>query len=700
MPSLARPTGWRRLPWWLPVALLALGLRLAHLAAEQPTLRFSTSQHYFTGGLEVAQHPDPLGYILRDDGWHLFNDVWTVAPLYPLFVAAVLKLLGARLLWVQLVQAGLEALTAVAFGALGRRVSPRFGAWAGVAYAAWWPAIDFAGQTMTEGLHNALMAAAFLALAAVEREGQPPRLGRAALGGALLGVAALARPVSLTFVPLAGLILAWRAGRRQAPRLFAAVALAGTLSVAPWTARNVVFTGDFVVIESISAYTLWYDNAFVKPGRYGQQDRAILEQPTPAARRAKAVELALLNLRTGWRELPEKVETAVRHLVRPAGLYATFVLGEPESLALRLARLLGDDLLLLASLALLPAALAGVGRRLPLLLVAAWVGYVTFMLVVVFHTEVRYRMGLVPPLFTLAAAGLEFALDPDPLLRRRARRAALLGGLAAALVATPYAGLAWRAARAAWRLRPLAAAVERGDLAAAEGLARWAAEAAPASAQPWLRYGRLLAWAGRPAEAAAAYEEAERRQPECWLPSAVLPQLLRQAGRDAEADERLEALTRAFKRPRAWEPLEAAWRELPPPVADELQVGRDDAGALRRFADPRGGARSAARSAGRWSQPGAALRLQPTHATGRYRVTLELASPEPSPLAAPHVRVRCAGAAPAELRLTRAPAPYSFECAPGPGRPLVVELDAPVWNRPGRPVDAGVLVTRMSVDGR
>ena len=65
MPASAWSARWKRLPWWLPIALLALGLRLAHLAAEQPTLRFSTSQHYFTGGLEVAQHPDPLGFVLR-----------------------------------------------------------------------------------------------------------------------------------------------------------------------------------------------------------------------------------------------------------------------------------------------------------------------------------------------------------------------------------------------------------------------------------------------------------------------------------------------------------------------------------------------------------------------------------------------------------------------------------------------------------
>ncbi len=685
---------WARLPWWLPVALLALGLRLAYVLAAQPALRFSTSQHYFTGALEIVQHPQPFDYILRDDGWHLFNDAWTVAPLYPLFVAAVFALFGQHLLGVQLVQAVLEAAAAVGFGALGRRLSPRFGAWAGVAYALWWPSIDFAAQTMTEGLHNAIMAAAFVALASAERadpSDEGPRLRLVGLGSALLGLAALARPVSLTFVPLAGTLLAWRAGRRRALPVLVAAALGGTLVVAPWTLRNVVFTGDLVVIESISAYTLWYDNAFVKPARYGQQDRAILAQPTPAARRAKALELAWLNIRSSWRELPEKAETGLRHVLRPQGLYDVVRLAEPAPLGRQLARVLGDDLLVLLSLALLPAALVAARSRGPLLLLALWLGYVTFMLTVVFHTEVRYRMGLAPPLFAAATGGLQALLDEDPVRRRRARLGLAAGALVAAALVWPYAAPLWGLARAELRLRPLAAAVERGDLAAADAIVGAAAQAAPQAAHPWLRYGRLLAGAGRDPEAARAYEEAERRQPPCWLPAAVLPQLLRQSGRDQEAAARAEALARAFKRPRAWEPQEAAWRELPAPRRDELLVGRDDSGGLRRFSEPRAGAR--------WSQPGAALRLMPTRPATSYRLTLVMASPEPSPHEAPAVRVSCAGRAEHEFRLTRALAPYAFECAPGPGQPIVVELDAPAWNRPGAAVDAGVQVTRLSVGG-
>lgn len=676
-----------RAPWWLLPALLTLGVRLGYVVAVAPALRFSTSQHYFTGALEIAQHARPLEYVLYDDGWHLFNDVWTVAPLYPLFVAALFKLFGASLLVVQALQALLEAATAVLCAALGRRLSPRFGVWAGVAYALWWPAIDFAAQTMTEGLHNALMAAAFLVLADALQGAPERRLRRGAAGGALLGLAALARPVSLTFVPLAAALLALVAGRRRALPTFAAVTCAGALTVAPWTTRNVLCTGDLVVIESISAYTLWYDNAFVKPARFGLQDREILSAPTPAARRATALALARRNLAAAWREIPAKAALGLRHVLRPQGLHEALVLGEPAPFWRRLARVLGDDVLMLLALTLLPAALIAGRARPTLALLALWLGYVLFMLTVVFHTEVRYRMSLMPPLFALAGAGLEALADHDQARRRRARRAALFGGAAAGLALAPFVPLLAQALQAEWRLRPLAEAVARGDLARAEGLAQDAARLAPTAAFPLTRLGTLAARAGHTALALRAYEQAEQRQSTDWRSTVALPQLLRDAGRDGEADARVAALGRQFTRPRAWEPLEIAWQELPAPRRDEIVVGRDDYGALLRFGERRGRVR--------FTQPGAALRLRPTSRAARYRVALLVGSPEPSPYEAPEITATCAGAPEHRLRLSRALTEHEFECAPDEQGVLVVRLATPAWNRPGSPVDAGVRVERL-----
>lgn len=679
----------RRLPWWLPVALLTLCVRLLYVFLAQPTLRFSTSQHYLTGALEIVTNPDPLRYILWDDGWHLFNDVWTVAPLYPLFVAAVFTLFGAKLLSVQLVQAGLEAVAAVGFAGLGRCLSPRYGVWAGVAYALWWPAIEWSGQTMTEGLHNALMALALLVLARVARDEQALSLRRAALGGALLGLAALARPVSLTFLPLAGLLLAFYAGRRRALPLLASMAVAGCLVVAPWTLRNVVCRGDFVVIESISAYTLWYDNAFVKPGRFGQQDREILSQATPAERRGKALELAWRNLSAAPGQLPAKAFVALRHFFRPEGLHEWLVLAEPLSGWRHATRILTDDLPVLLAMSLLFAALgAGRGRG-PFALVVLWLGYLLFMLVVVFHTELRYRIGFTPPLFAAAACGLDALAEPDPHRRRRARWALALGLALAALVLLPYAGRLWRVTRAQLGLGSVRQALAPGEAARAEELVARAAALAPEAAAPWLSYGRWLAASGQDERAARAYEQAEQRQPACWLPSAVLPQLLRQAGQEEAAARRYAAVARAFSRPRAWEPLAAAWAELEAPRQDELVFGRDDFGALLRFGETRAG--------GRWTLRGATLRLQPTRAAAVYRVTLLMGSPAPSPYADPEVGVRTVGRAPLRLRLSRQMARYTFESAPAPGQPVLVELDGPVWNYPHAPVDGGVKVGGMSV---
>jgi len=679
----------RRLPWWLPVALLTLGVRLLYVFGAQPTLRFSTSQHYLTGALEVVTHAQPLQYILYDDGWHMFNDVWTVAPLYPLFVAGVFALFGAKLLSVQIAQAVLETVAAVGFAGLGRRLSPRFGVWAGVAYALWWPAIEWSGQTMTEGLHNTIMSLALVVLAGEAQRGPELRLRRAALGAALLGLGAFVRPVSLTFLPLAGLLLAYYAGRKRAAPVLATMALAGCLVVAPWTLRNVICRGDFVVIESISAYTLWYDNAFVKPGRYGQQDREILSQPTPAERRRKALELAWRNISAAPEQLPDKAWTALRHFFRPEGLHGWLVLSEPLPGWRHVARVFSDDLPVLLSMALLCAALAAGRGGGPFALVVLWLGYLLFMLVVVFHTEVRYRIGFTPPLFAAAACGLDALGESDPLRRRRARWTAGLALVLAGVVLAPYAVRLVRVTRAELRLGPARAAIQRGDLVQAESVVREAGELAPDTAAPYLRYGSWLAASGYAGQAARVYEQAERRQPACWLPAAVLPQLLRQAGDVQAAELRFTAVARAFSRPRAWEPLGAAWAALPAPRQDEIVFGRDDFGALRGFGELRAG--------GRWTLQGAALRLLPTRPARAYALTLVIGSPQPSPLDEPEVGVRASGRPPFNLRVSRTMAPYTFEAAPEAGGAIVVQLEGPVWNRPHGPLDGGVRVERLSV---
>lgn len=709
----------------LAVFLLALAVRVAFLLGTRPSFSYSTSLAYTTGALEILEHPAPVDFVLRSDDWHLWRSAWTVAPLYVLFVAGVFGLLGTPLLVLQLTQAVLDSAAAVAVGALGRAVSGRRGAWAGVAYALWWPAIELCADALTENLHTPLLVAglAWLACAAAplaragdaaaqategtESAAAPagrlrPGHVRAQLVGAglLLGLSALARAVSFAFLPLAALLVAgfaWRGARTatsgrvariRRALVPAALLLAGGFgAVAPWTVRNALFTGDLVPIETVSFYNLWNDNAFVKPARYGLQEGAILAQPTPAAQRRAAAAFALENMRGAPRAIVAKAADSLRHFFRPEGLQLSVVVEEPRPLWRHVARVLGDDVLVLGALALLAAAL-GAGRRHPALLLALlWLGYYLFMIVVVFHSEIRYRSAFVPVLFAAATAGLA---APAAGARRRAGLAALVALAAIGLHVAPYARRLAEvcAARLAWR--PGAEAAARGDVAAARAAAEDAAARAPDTARPYRWLGHALAHAGYASEAAEAYAQAETRRPMAWpLPALVLPQLLRQADRDAEAAARFGVAGRRFPRPTGWRALEAAWDELPPPRTDEVLLGRDDYGALRGFGDPY--------ARRRWTLARAEIRLQPTREAACYEATLEAGSPEPSPFTAPELRVSAEGLEPLPFSLTREIAPYRFRLPHRRGAPIVVRLEAAVWTRAHAPVEAGVLVTRFAV---
>src|SRR5438132_9905485 len=98
----------------------------------------------------------------------------------------------------------------MAVAALGRRVAGPRGAWAGVAYALWWPAVEMTSWTMTENLHTVLFVGALALLC--EEAAQPSRR-RAVAGGLVLGLSALARSVSSGFLAVTALWRWWVGGR-------------------------------------------------------------------------------------------------------------------------------------------------------------------------------------------------------------------------------------------------------------------------------------------------------------------------------------------------------------------------------------------------------------------------------------------------------------------------------------------------------
>lgn len=679
MPRLARP------PWWLAVFAVALSARLGFLFGVGEPVAYP---NYFHAALAILQSPDPLGFVLKSDEWRSWGTAgsggWTLAPLYYLFCAGVLAVFGPHLLPLQLVQCVLEALTAVGVGRLGRAVAGPGGVWAGIAYAVHWHAIAFHAGADTECLHTVLLVWSLVLLA----EGASATPWTTAAGGFLLGVSALARAVSAGFLPLAG---AWQVatlGLRRGGLRAGLTLAAGALAILPWTVRNLLLLGELVPIETVSIYNLWNDNAFVEDGRWGRQARLIDRQPSVSGKQAAALGFAAL----GWRRDPAagvaKVRDGLEYFLRPSEAHTGLVLEHPYPAWRHVTGVGLGDVPFAIALAL-AAGFAVVRPRTPAgWLLLSWLGYYTFLLVVVFHTQVRYRTPFTPVLFACAAGGAALLAGGEPAARRRARVGALAGVVVVGWASWPYLAGAGRVALSELRLRAARQALEQGEDSRADQLVLVAAAADPGSARPFVAYAGWLERAGRPAVAAAACARAQSVKPFAWAPRILLPRLLADAGR---SDEAALALAEAHRlsHDNPWLALEAAWRELPAPEADEVRLGENDYGAVRGFLE--------AGQGHRWSRGRAWLRLRPTVSAARYQATLEMGSPEPSPLAAPVVRARVSGEPWSRFTLDRSLRSFQVGGAAAPGGVLVVELEAPTWNRRGLPLEQGVRVDRLVV---
>jgi hypothetical protein len=676
-----------RVPWWAAVAALALGARLFYRFAADEPLLFAHPYNYFHGALRILQNPDPLGFIWTSDVWHQWLGPWTIAPLYYLFVAAVLGATG-HLLPLQILQFALDAGVAVATAALGRRIAGPRGAWAGVVYALNFHAIEQSASTLTENLHSPLLVAGLTVLAFEAVPEAAPRWRRLAISGFLLGLSGLARSVSTAFVPLAAL---WRARLARTPReglqAAAVLALSAAAAVLPWTARNVFVIGDLVPVESISAYNFWDDNAFVEGDRRRHQESAIASQPTLAAQRSQAMWF-------GWRGIvrnplgfAEKAWRNLLHIVRLDGLHLLLRIEEPHPAWRHAALVLLDDTVMVATVPLFLVFVAAGARTPTRSLILLWSGYYLLMVVVIFHNEIRYRSTLLP--FALAGAAGGAMLLADPASRRllRVRLSALVGALCIAGMLAPSVMPAVRAVRSGWTLRGMPARLAAGDVAGAEGVVFRAASEDRIAARPWLVFGSALARVDEPARALDAYRRAEERKGHVWTPRLVRPQLLAAAGLPT-ADALGEADAFSWQVD-PWLALEIAWRALPAPRTDEVLLARGDYGAVRGFTLPR--------RDHRWSMHRAWIRMRPLTPAAAYVVSLDMGFPPPSPLAEGEVLVSVNGGAATRVRVGRTVARHSFTAPAPPSGTLTVAIEAPTWNRLDEPAEQGVRIDRVAV---
>ncbi len=258
------------MPRGRPLALfgLALGLRLAYLFEIRALPWFEVplidGANYFRTARAIA-----------GGQWLGGPAAFWQPPLYPYFIAALLRLFGERMIAIDVVQAILGALSCVLVFTIGRRVlGAAAGTAAGLVMALYGPLIHFDAQPLIPVLHIVLMLAGIDLLLAAGLEADPGRHGLLwAAAGLSWGLSAIATPNLLLAVPpvavwiarrkgtaIEGAPLEPRPGRRVIWRSAMIFLLAVAGPVLLVGARNLAVAGEPVLISSNGGINFYLGN--------------------------------------------------------------------------------------------------------------------------------------------------------------------------------------------------------------------------------------------------------------------------------------------------------------------------------------------------------------------------------------------------------------------------------------------------------
>jgi len=246
------------------VFVLGLAIRLAYIGQIQ------------AAGLGRYLRLDPLyyhqwGQRIAAGDW-IGRDVFEMSPLYAYYLGALYRAFGEGQLLPRILQALLGAAVCGLLVLAGRRAFGRAeGIGAGLLFALYGPAIFYDGQVMKTSLEVSFAALATLAFFTAERMGRSPAARWLFAGGVLMGLTALMRENILVAAPIFFFWAVWpRPGVPARARIAAGAAIvAGTvLPIAPFTIRNAVVAKELVLITSLGGENFYTGNNEIASGRY------------------------------------------------------------------------------------------------------------------------------------------------------------------------------------------------------------------------------------------------------------------------------------------------------------------------------------------------------------------------------------------------------------------------------------------------
>jgi hypothetical protein len=294
------------------VAIMARGL----LLTRAPLFLRRDSVAYFQVGWELA---NGLGFDLP----------LRRTPLYPLFIAGVVAVLGEDLRGLALAQHLLGIVTVVGTYFLGRAMFGRpAGAVAALAVALSAPLLIYEHYILAEPLFIPLLVLGLLLVVLAMRAGRGnrARIGLYLAGGIVLALAALSRPIGQALLPIGPLAIvahqwagrgAIRATVRASVLPIACLLLGFALILVPWAIRGSMTTGRVsgagAMGQSLIGRIIRHDEGFVLPKP---------DSPSPHADPRKTEIRALILTQMNRDARP----SAINHRIR-----TVYGLSEPEA---------------------------------------------------------------------------------------------------------------------------------------------------------------------------------------------------------------------------------------------------------------------------------------------------------------------------------------------------------------------------------
>jgi len=257
---------WREWAALGAIAAIALTLRLVYLHEIQDHPLFRTLMGdpaiYFAQARDITQ-----GKLVPNHAY--FHS----SPMYPFFLALVVKLGGVGLHTIRVVQSAAGTLSVLLVFLLGRlTVGTRAGLFAALLAALYTPFVFFEGEVLEITLVITFLLGSLIFLQLADRD---RRVWKVAAAGALLGLAGLGKPNLLLFAPAGALWLALhgrtrreRFARSHGVRLLPAVlffAAAGVV-ILPATIHNYRAEGDFIPVSSNGGINFFIGNHTNSPG--------------------------------------------------------------------------------------------------------------------------------------------------------------------------------------------------------------------------------------------------------------------------------------------------------------------------------------------------------------------------------------------------------------------------------------------------